>query len=233
MNREAYLNELVDGMFGDKRPDEIAPCPFTDTEIAELESSDELLVYVPAGLSARELCELFDIRANIDFDVEANMIRTVMVSESHWFVTSAAKVPELIGSSGKYAKREYDDEGLHGLDLRRYLRFCAAFKARNGVFPDRTYWTFLLSGSYDRSGISIVGFDAWEICRITAGCGISRRSSAAHATRCWRRASNSFHKPSTCHAPAGVCTANMAATKQGWIGAGDGQCIRRVASSAR
>ncbi|WP_327114366.1 hypothetical protein OHB12_34275 [Nocardia sp. NBC_01730] len=161
MNREAYLNELVDGMFGDKRPDEIAPCPFTDTEIAELESSDELLVYVPAGLSARELCELFDIRANIDFDVEANMIRTVMVSESHWFVTSAAKVPELIGSSGKYAKREYDDEGLHGLDLRRYLRFCAAFKARNGVFPDRTYWTFLLSGSYDRSGISIVGFDAW------------------------------------------------------------------------
>ncbi|NUS73782.1 MAG: hypothetical protein HOQ05_10295 [Corynebacteriales bacterium] len=140
---------------------EVAPCPFTDAELMELEDNDELLVYVPDGISAEQFCELFGITANVNFAVESNMIRTVMVNEAHWFVTSASKAPELIGRSGKAAKRIYEDEGLHGLDLRRYLCFCAAFKARNGYFPDQTYWSFLLSGSYDRSGVSIIGFDAW------------------------------------------------------------------------
>lgn len=154
------LEELVDAMFGRHRPEDIAPCPFTDAELKELEQTGELLVYVPAGIPAGELADMLEIRSNIDFDVEAGMIRTVMTDESHWFLTSSSRVPELLSHSAKAARRIYEDEGLHGLDLRRYLCFCAAFLARYGSLPDHAYWTFLLSGAYDRSGVSIVGFDA-------------------------------------------------------------------------
>jgi len=151
--------QVVDDMFGAQGPADIAPCPFTAAEIKELASTDEMLVYVPSGLSAADLCKMFGIRANVDFDVETTMIRTVMNDESHWFIAADSKTPELLGRSGKAAKRIYEDEGLHGMDLRRYLCFCAAFKARHGVFPDQTYWSFLLSGGYDRSGVSVIGFD--------------------------------------------------------------------------
>jgi hypothetical protein len=150
---------IVDDTFGAKYLADISPCPFTDKEIAELEKTGEMLVYVPAGLSASELCKMFDIKPNVNFEAEKSMIRTVMVDESHWFITSASKVPELLGQSGKAARRIYEDEGLHGMDLRRYICFCAAFRAKYGSFPDQTYWTFLLSGGYDRSGVSVVGFD--------------------------------------------------------------------------
>jgi hypothetical protein len=156
---EAYKNVLVAvrQLYGDR---EIAPCPFLPEEVAELEASGEMLVYVPAGLSAKELCQLAGLRANVDFDNEAKMIRNVMVNEAHWFITAAASAPELLYRSGQFARRLYEDEGLHGLDLRRYLAFCASYRQRFDHLPDQAYWTFLLSGSYDRSGTSIVGFDA-------------------------------------------------------------------------
>lgn len=157
---DPVLDELVDGMFGRHRPADVAPCPFTDAERKELEHTGELLVYVPSGMSAAELADMLEIRSNVNFEVEAGMIRTVMADESHWFLTSSSKVPELLSYSAKAARRLYEDEGLHGLDIRRYLCFCAAFRARYGSLPDQAYWTFLLSGAYDRSGVSIVGFDA-------------------------------------------------------------------------
>ncbi|HEV3106238.1 MAG TPA: hypothetical protein VGZ01_11165, partial [Trinickia sp.] len=99
---------------------------------------------------------------NIDFDNET-MIRNTMVNQDQWFVTSATKTPELIYQTGVLAKRAYEDEGLHGLDVRRYIAFAATFKYRFGEFPDQAYWTFLFSGSYDRSGVSIIGFDSENI----------------------------------------------------------------------
>lgn len=136
----------------------LAPCPFTDDEVAELEATHELLVYLPRDLSASDLATRFGFEANIDFANE-KMIRSVMVTEDQWFVTSASKTPELMYQSGQTAQRVYEDIGLHGLDLRRYLAFCATFRQRFGDIPDKTYWSFLLSGSYDRSGVSIIGFD--------------------------------------------------------------------------
>jgi len=137
----------------------VSPCPFTNAELAELDSNHELLVYLPAKLSMNELCERFGIKANINFGHET-MIKNVMLNEDQWFITSAQKTPELIYKTGVAAKRIYEDEGLHGMDFRRYLAFAATFKYKFGVFPDQTYWTFLLSGSYDRSGVSIIGFDS-------------------------------------------------------------------------
>jgi len=149
-------NELITALYGNI---EAAACPFTRKEREELEERGEMLVYVPAGLKPGEMCKRWGIRANIDFENE-KMIRTVMVNEDHWFVTSNSKTPELIYQSGQAAKRIYEDDGLHGMDLRRYLAFAATFRAKFDVLPDRLYWVFLHSGSYDRSGISVVGFDA-------------------------------------------------------------------------
>jgi len=134
------------------------PCPFTQEEIAELERSNELLVFLPAKLTIKALCQRWELRCNVNFDHET-MIRNVMVDEDQWFIASAEKTPELLYQSGQKARRLYEDEGLHGMDFRRYLAFAAAFRLRHGHLPDQAYWTFLLSGSYDRSGVSILGFD--------------------------------------------------------------------------
>jgi len=151
MDLEKYVKKLYGSVTA-------SPCPFTKEEIAELEKTNELLVYLPADLSIQELAERFGIKTNVDFDNE-KMIRNVMTFEDQWFVTSASKTPELLYTSGQNALRIYEDEGLKGMDFRRYLAFTATFKDKFGNFPDDTYWTFLLSGSYDRSGVSIIGFD--------------------------------------------------------------------------
>lgn len=135
-----------------------ASCPFTLPELAEMERRGEMAVYVPAGISAAEMCRLWGITSNVDFEAD-RLIRYAMVDEDHWFVTAASTHPELLNLSAVAAKRQYEDDGLHGLDVRRYLAFVATYRAASDVVPDRAYWTFLHSGSYDRSGISIIGFD--------------------------------------------------------------------------
>jgi hypothetical protein len=150
------ISDYVLSLYGDIP---ISPCPFTQTELVELDHHNELLVYLPAKLSMSELCQKFSIRANVNFENET-LIRNTMVNEDQWFITSAQKTPELMYQTGVSAKRIYEDEGLHGMDFRRYLAFAATFKYKFGEFPDQTYWTFLLSGSYDRSGVSIIGFDS-------------------------------------------------------------------------
>src|SRR5437660_835571 len=149
------IDEYVYTAYGDVH---LEPCPFTAEETAELDHTGELLVYVPPKMSCSELAKHAALRANIDFDNE-QMIRCVMQDEGQWFICSASKSPELLYHSAVFAKRAFEDDGLHGMDLRRYLAFCIMYRLRYGCFPDQSYWTFLLSGSYDRSGISIIGFD--------------------------------------------------------------------------
>lgn len=153
------ISSYVQSLYGDVS---ISPCPFTQTELKELDRYNELLVYLPAKLSMRDLCTQLGIRANVNFENES-MIRNAMVNEDLWFITSAQKTPELMYQTGVNSKRIYEDEGLHGMDFRRYLAFAATFKYKFGQFPDQTYWTFLLSGSYDRSGVSIIGFDSRDV----------------------------------------------------------------------
>lgn len=134
-------------------------CPFTTSEIGELERTGEMLVYVPPQVSANEMCAHWDFRTNVDFDAD-RLIRYTMTGEGHWFLASTSPTPELMYRSAVSARRVFEDEGLHGMDVRRYLAFAAAFRRRFGKLPDQAYWTFLHGGSYDRSGISIIGFDA-------------------------------------------------------------------------
>src|SRR5688572_28866235 len=102
---------------------------------------------------------MWGIRSNVDFDSD-RLIRCTMQTESHWFVTSKSPTPELMYRSGVAAKRQFEDDGLHGMDVRRYLAFAATYRYYFDTLPDQAYWTFLLGGSYDRSGVSIIGFDS-------------------------------------------------------------------------
>lgn len=151
--------EYIEKLYGIGK---FSPCPFTVAEISEMTTTKELLIYLPAKWTSEELCDRFGIRSNVCFSHE-RMIRNVMTNEDQWFIASANKTPELIFKSAAYAAHVYEREGLHGMDLRRYLAFSATFRMMHGSLPDNTYWTFLLSGSYDRSGISIVGFDTNEV----------------------------------------------------------------------
>ncbi len=151
MNLEKYIQKNYGNMA-------ISQCPFTKKEIAELDKTNELMVYLPSKISMKELCELLGIKCNINFDNE-RLIRNVMIDEDQWFITSANRTSELLYTSAQNSKREYEDQGLQGMDFRRYLAFLVAFKDKFDNFPDQSYWTFLLSGSYDRSGVSILGFD--------------------------------------------------------------------------
>ena len=153
---DVELESTVRALYGDVRP---SPCPFTPQEVAELSRTNEMLVYAPKGMTASEMCRRWGFRSNVDFDSD-RLIRYTMTTEDHWFVTSMSKTPELMYRSGVAAKRAFEDEGLHGMDVRRYLAFAATYRHRFGVLPDQVYWTFLLGGAYDRSGVSILGFDA-------------------------------------------------------------------------
>jgi len=137
---------------------DVNTCPFTEAELVELDLNGELLVYVPASMSMDDLAQLAGVRCNVAFGNEM-LIRNVMTDVDQWFVTSASRMPDLLYRSGTAAARAFEDDGLHGMDLRRYLAFVAVYRERFGELPDQTYWTFLLSGRYDRSGVSIVGFD--------------------------------------------------------------------------
>jgi hypothetical protein len=150
------LDAYVRALYGDHAA---SPCPFTPGEVAELARTNEMLVYVPKALTADQMCRMWGFRSNVDFGAD-KLIRYTMTTEDHWFVTSSAKTPEMIYRSGVVAKRQFEDEGLHGMDVRRYLAFSATYRLRFGVLPDQIYWTFLLGGAYDRSGVSIIGFDA-------------------------------------------------------------------------
>jgi len=143
-------------LYGDIRP---TRCPFTDQELAALERTGELLVYVPAKITAGEMCRRWEFQSNVDFAAD-RLIRFAMAAEDHWFVTAASHTPELMYRSAVAAKRAFEDDGLHGMDVRRWLAFAATYRLRFSKLPDQCYWTFLLSGSYDRSGVSIIGFDA-------------------------------------------------------------------------
>ncbi len=149
------IEENINKIYGDI---EIDQCPFTKKEILELDKNREILIYLPANISVKNLCKKFEIKSNINLDNE-KMIKNVMTKENQWFITSSNKNPEMLYKSSQYAKRVYENEGLYGMDFRRYLSFIGFFKHKFKKLPDQSYWTFLLSGSYDISGISIVGFD--------------------------------------------------------------------------
>ncbi|MBU4360818.1 hypothetical protein KKC16_01425 [Patescibacteria group bacterium] len=86
----------------------VSPCVFTDKEINELKTTEELLIYLPKSLTVKQLCELFEIKSNLDFDNEKNFVN-VMTKEDQWFITANSDIPELIHKSARQIEEIYND----------------------------------------------------------------------------------------------------------------------------
>jgi hypothetical protein len=155
-----HLEDMVYEIYG-SRDIAVKPCPFTQAEIGELEMTNEMLIYVPQEISEAQMIELGKFNTNFNWAVEQNMIRSPMTDESNWLICSASPIPEMLGQSGQNISRVYDEEGLDGMDFRRYLAFLLAYRYLTDEYPDFRQWCLLIGGHYDRSGISLVGFDRY------------------------------------------------------------------------
>lgn len=152
------LTEMVYAVYGTTEID-VKPCPFTPAEIAELEETNEMLFYVPQEISVGRMLEIGKWECGFNWEVDHGMIASPLTEESYWLVTSASPIPEMLGQSGQKIARVYEDEGLDGMDFRRYVAFLLTYQHLFDETPDFRQWTLLVAGHYDRSGISLVGFD--------------------------------------------------------------------------
>ncbi len=158
MRMPENLEDMVYGVYGTTEI-AIKPCPFTQAEIDELEATSEMLIYVPQEISEGQMIETGKLVCGFNWDVDQGMINSPLTDESHWLVCSSSPIPEMLGQSTQAISRVYEDEGLDGMDFRRYLAFILTYKYLKGEYPDFRQWTLLVGGNYDRSGISLVGFD--------------------------------------------------------------------------
>jgi len=144
------IEEVLDRSFT------IDPCPFTAAEIEAAESAGELVLCVPRGVGRRELGELVRLRS---WALDDRMVSDTPETEDFWFKTPGAAAPQHLGKSAVEVRRQFEDERKLGFSMERYLVFAARYRHLRGRYPDFRYWTWLLRGRYDRSGMLMVGFD--------------------------------------------------------------------------
>jgi hypothetical protein len=160
MRMPGNLEDMVYGIY-DSTDIAVKPCPFTQAEIDELEMTNEMLIYIPQEISEAQMIELGKFNTNFNWAVEQNMIKSPMTDESNWLICSASPIPEMMGHSTQNISRVYGEEGLDGMDFRRYLAFLLTYRHLTDEYPDFRQWSLLVGGHYDRSGISLVGFDRY------------------------------------------------------------------------
>lgn len=138
------------------RPFQLAPPPFTAGEIEAAEREGDMMVCVPCGVDRRQLGELFRLST---WALNDPMVGDTTETEDFWFLTSRAPSPEHLNKTGTEVRRVLEDERRLAFSLERYLVFSARYRHLYGTYPDFKYWTWLLRGRYDRSGVLVAGFD--------------------------------------------------------------------------
>jgi hypothetical protein len=149
-----YVSMGIEAIIG--RPLSLAACPFSQEEIAACEAAGEMILCVPRGVSRTQLGELFRLST---WALSDGMVSDTPETEDAWFRTSRSPSPPHINKSAVEVRRTFEDAGQLGFSLERYLVFAARFRHLTGKYPDFRYWTWLLRGRYDRSGMLIAGFD--------------------------------------------------------------------------
>jgi hypothetical protein len=139
-----------------KRNFSLSNCPFTIEEIEKAYKEGEIILCVPAGLTLKELGNLFHINS---WALEDPLYAEGPYKEDFWFRTPMTYEPPYVNISAKEARRIFEDEGKLGFSLARYLVFASRVKYLTGKLPDQKWWTWLLAYKYDRSGFLIAGFD--------------------------------------------------------------------------
>ncbi len=132
------------------------PCPFTEDEIAAAAAAGDIILGVPKGVSRRELGELFRLSS---WALSDPLISDTTESEDFWLKTSRSPSPPHLNKSAADVRRLFEDQRKLGFSLERYLVLAARTRYLTGAYPDYRYWTWLLRGRYDRSGMLIAGFD--------------------------------------------------------------------------
>ncbi len=138
------------------RPFSLAPCPFPSEDVAAMQASDNIVLCVPRGLTRAQLGELFRLSSWALTDA---MVGDTPESEDFWFTTSRSPSPPYLNKTATEVRRTFEDENKLGFSLERYLVFAARYRFLTGKYPDFRYWTWLMRGRYDRSGMLIAGFD--------------------------------------------------------------------------
>jgi len=122
------------------------------------EKDKELIVVQPAGCTAAQLSELFNLTnwaaAGLD------TVSGAPVERDLWFSTAASEMPPYLGESPENVAKIAASAGKRGMSLEQYIVFAARFKAGQGRFPDITYWNWLLE-SRERSLLLFAGFDSY------------------------------------------------------------------------
>lgn len=149
-----YLAMGIETIIG--RRFHLDPCPYTEDEILAADAAAEIILCVPRGVSRRQLGELVRLSS---WALTDPMVTDTMETEDFWLKTPRSMTPPHLNKSAAQVRRMLDDERRLGFSLERYLVFAARIQYLTGDYPDKRYWTWLLRGRYDRSGMLIAGFD--------------------------------------------------------------------------
>jgi hypothetical protein len=137
-----------------RAPFTLAPPPMT---LLRGLAADELLLVQPAGLTAAELSDLFNLSNWAAAGLET--VSQATVGADRWFTTSASELPPYLGESPESVLKVAADAGKRGMTLEQYMIFAARFRSVNNRCPDMNYWSWLLE-SQERSLFLFAGFDS-------------------------------------------------------------------------
>jgi hypothetical protein len=146
LGAELVLNRAVD----------LADCPFSRGELEFARAQGLSPIVSPRGLTAEAVGRLlhFDSWAFTD-----PLVSSPPEEEDLWFLAALEDTPAHANVSARASRRQLEDSGNLGFSLQRYMIFCARYRFLTGRWPDRRWWSWMLRGRYDRSGILIAGFD--------------------------------------------------------------------------
>lgn len=138
------------------RPFTLDRCPFTREELAKAAADGWIPVVSPKGLTAHQLAEAFRFRTWATADP---LVTAPPEEEDLWFLTPGDLEPADANVPARDIRQRYEDSGMLGLSLQRYMIVVARLRHLTGQLPDYRWWVWIMRGRYDRSGYLIAGFD--------------------------------------------------------------------------
>jgi hypothetical protein len=120
------------------------------------QAEDSIIAVQPAGCSAAQLSELFNMANWAAAGLET--VSEARADQDRWFVTPATDLAPHMGQSPEAVMKAAN--GKKGMSLEQYIVFAARFRALRGSLPDINYWTWLPE-SHERNLLLFAGFDSY------------------------------------------------------------------------
>ena len=149
-----YFGLGIESVIG--RKFELSHCPFSDSEVLEANTNNEIILCVPKNVNRKQLGELFRLDS---WALADKLVKDSIEREDFWFKTSKQMIPNKMRQSGIATLNEINKNKQVHFSIERYLVFLATMKTITGEYPDREFWVWMTGSRYDRSGMLIAGFD--------------------------------------------------------------------------